>query len=38
MTEDDKKSLYWTGGTIAALVVLVAALGMAGVFSAPAVQ
>jgi len=38
MAPDTKKSVYWTGGTLAAIVVIVAALWMAGVFTAPPVQ
>ena len=38
MTEDNKKAMYWSGGLLAALVVLVAILWTAGVFNTAAVQ
>ncbi len=37
MTETDKKSIYWTTGTLAALIAVVVVLWLAGVFQAPAV-
>ena len=38
MTPDTKKTVYWTGGTLAAIVVIIAALWMAGIFAPPPVQ
>jgi len=35
MTEEAKKSWYWTGGITLALVAVVVALWFAGVFEAP---
>ena len=36
MTESDKKSIYWTAGTLAALAAVIVVLWLAGVFQAPA--
>ncbi len=38
MTPETKKSIYWTAGVLAALVVLVAILWVAGVFEVAPVQ
>jgi type IV secretory pathway TrbD component len=38
MTPETKKSIYWTAGVLAALVVLVAILWLAGVFEVVPVQ
>ena len=38
MTEDNKKSIYWTGGVVVTLVVVVGLLWMAGLFGAGGVQ
>lgn len=34
MTEDTRKSLYWTGGITAGLLVVLAVLWLSGVFDA----
>ena len=38
MTEDTKKTWYWTGGATVAIVAIVVALWVAGVFNAAPVQ
>jgi type IV secretory pathway TrbD component len=38
MTPETKKSIYWTAGVLAAFVVLVAILWLAGVFEVVPVQ
>lgn len=38
MTEETKKTWYWTGGITVGLVVLMAGLWLFGVFEVPAVQ
>lgn len=38
MTQDTKKTIYWTAGAMAILVALVAALWGAGLFNMPAAQ
>lgn len=38
MTEDTRKSLYWTSGITAGVILVVAVLWLAGVFDAVAVQ
>ena len=38
MTEDNKKAMYWSGGLLAALVVLIAVLWAAGVLNVAPVQ
>lgn len=35
MTEDMRKTWYWTGGTTAAIVAIIIVLWLAGVFEAP---
>jgi hypothetical protein len=35
MTEDTRKTWYWTGGVTAAIVAAIVALWLAGVFEAP---
>jgi len=38
MTEETRKTWYWTGGLTVGLVVLMVALWVFGVFEAPAVR
>ena len=38
MTEDNKKSLYWTGGVVVSLVAVVGLLWAAGLFEMGGVQ
>ncbi len=38
MTEDNKKSIYWTGGLVVSLAAVVALLWMAGLVGAGGVQ
>lgn len=38
MTPENKKTTYWTGGVLAAIVVVIAILWAAGVVQTPPVQ
>lgn len=38
MTEDNKKSIYWTGGMVVALTAIVGLLWLAGLFGPTGVQ
>ena len=38
MTEDTRKSLYWTGGLTAAILAVIVGLWFAGIFNAGPVQ